>query len=81
MSIDLSIRSTKPFQLPSQLPNSRAWIRHANEWQFDATEWLVSVLPASRSGHDQPDPAVLEKVPGAAHPFGTPYRHHEGQFE
>src|SRR5215475_3724552 len=48
MSMDLCVWSSRPFELPDQLPQQRPWIRYPNEWGFDGKGWYVSVLPTQR---------------------------------
>ena len=67
MSMDLSVWSPTRFELPSQLPRAQSWVRYTNEWNFEGEGWMISVLPTDRSDGDEPDDAVLEKVPDASY--------------
>jgi hypothetical protein len=66
MSVDLEVWSSKPFELPSQLPHAKLWERHPLEWGFDGGGWHVLVLVANRSERYAPSGAVLQKVPRAS---------------
>ena len=63
MSMDLEVWSTKPFDLPRQLPKSSDWKR-GDEFTFRGKGWLVQVL---LSDEDEPDETIVDKLPGAAH--------------
>jgi len=67
MSLDLSVWSSRPFDVPDQLPEPKLWIPFQDEWAFEAKRWHVLVLPALRSDKNAPDPAVLQKLPDASH--------------
>ena len=64
MSMDLAVWSTRPFNLPAQLPQSKAWKRAGKEFAFSAKGWHVLVLC---SEEDEPEENILIKLPGAAH--------------
>lgn len=64
MSMDLSVWSTKPFNLPAQLPQSKAWKRDPHEFAFRKKRWQVLV---QCSDEDEPEENILSKLPGAAH--------------
>jgi hypothetical protein len=68
MSMDLSVWSSRPFNLPDQLPEAKLWILYQDEWAFDAMGWQVLVLPALRSDKDARDTAVLQKLPASQWP-------------
>jgi hypothetical protein len=63
MSVDLSVWSSKPFELPGQLPQPGSWQHFAKEWCFAGDGWHVLVM----SAEDRPSSAVLQKLPDAAH--------------
>jgi hypothetical protein len=65
--MDLFVWSSRPFDLPNQLPEPKLWTRYQHEWAFEAKGWHVLVLPTLRSDKDAPDPAVLQKLPDASH--------------
>jgi hypothetical protein len=67
MSMDLCVWSSRPFELPDQLPQQRPWTRYQDEWGFDGKGWYVSVLPTQRSEQDAPSDSVLQKVPDASY--------------
>src|SRR5262245_38465986 len=67
MSMDLCVWSSRPFELPDQLPQQRPWIRYPNEWGFDGKGWYVSVLPTQRSENEAPSDSVLQKIPDASY--------------
>jgi len=67
MSMDLSVWSATPFELPGQLPRAGSWVRHPEEWQFESSGWLVTVLATGRSDCDLPSDAVLQEVPDASY--------------
>lgn len=64
MSMDLAVLSTKPFNLPAQLPKSKAWKCIGKEFAFSSKGWHVLVLC---SDEDEPDENIVSKLPGAAH--------------
>jgi hypothetical protein len=63
MSVDLSVWSSKPIELPDQLPQSGSWKRDPYEWRFPGDGWHVLVMSTEE---DLPS-AVLERLPTAAH--------------
>ena len=63
MSMDLSVWSSKPFELPSQLPQPSSWQHYPKEWCFAGNGWHILVM----SAEDRPPSAVLQKLPDAAH--------------
>jgi hypothetical protein len=63
MSMDISVWSTGPFELPNQLPTPRQWRLYASEWTLDGVGWHIQVLPAE----DDPSTRVLQRLPGASH--------------
>jgi hypothetical protein len=67
MSMDLSVWSSRPFDLPGQLPQAGLWTRFPHEWDFDGVGWHVTVMPAQRTERDAPNSSVLQKNPTAAH--------------
>ena len=62
MSMDLSVWSTRDFDLPAALPQSGLWKRYDHEFAFEAEKWQVLVL----AEQSEPDPFVIEKLPGAS---------------
>jgi hypothetical protein len=67
MSMDLSVWSSRPFELPGELPLAASWVRYPEQWVFESGAWQVLVTPAQRSERDRPNEAVLHKVPDASH--------------
>lgn len=67
MSMDLSVWSSKPFDLPDQLPRAKLWVRHPHEWAFEGAGWQILVMPTQRSARDAPSGSVLQKIPNASH--------------
>ena len=67
--MDLLVWSSRPFDLPDQLPEPKMWIRYRNQWAFEKKGWQVLVLPARRSEANVPEPeaAVLQKLTVASH--------------
>jgi len=63
MSMDLAVWSPRPFKLPAELPNSKAWKRTGKEFTFTGRGWHVLVLLSE----DEPDENIVEKLPDAAH--------------
>jgi hypothetical protein len=63
MSMDLAVWSARPFKLPAELPDSKAWKRTGKEFAFLKKGWQVLVL----SSEDEPEDNIVEKLPGAAH--------------
>jgi hypothetical protein len=64
MSMDLAVWSTRPFNLPAELPKSSEWKRTGEEFAFSKKGWHVLVL---LSDEDEPESNIVEKLPGAAH--------------
>jgi hypothetical protein len=67
MSMDLSVWSALPFELPNQLPQSQSWHRYPDEWCFESTSWVVSVIASVSSERDRPPHAVLQRLADASY--------------
>jgi hypothetical protein len=65
--MDLSVWSSKPFELPAQLPDPRSWQLDVKEWCLEGVGWRISVMPTERSKLDTPESAVLQRLPDASH--------------
>ena len=70
MSMDLSVWSARPFDLPEQLPQPEAWKRYQETWAFETKGWQVLVLPArpyqTKPPH-LPNSEVLLRLPGVSY--------------
>ena len=70
MSMDLSVWSSRPFDLPEQLPHAELWKRYDDQWAFESKGWQVLVMPARPYQTDPPDlpnSAVLLRLPGVSY--------------
>jgi hypothetical protein len=70
MSMDLSVWSSRPFDLPEQLPQWEQWKCYQDQWAFEKQGWQVLVLPARPYQTDPPDlpnSAVLLRLPGVSY--------------
>ena len=61
MSMDLSVWSTREFNLPADLLQSTLWKRDDDEFAFETDNWQVLVL----AEESEPEPEVHQKLPGA----------------
>lgn len=62
MSMDLSVWSTREFNLPADLLQSTLWKRYDDEFAFETDNWQVLVL----AEESEPEPEVLQKLSGAS---------------
>ena len=70
MSMDLSVWSARPFDLPGQLPQADLWKLYQDQWAFESKGWQVLVMPARPYQTDPPDlpnSAVLLRLPGVSY--------------